>query len=300
MLWLIAALLSNIAEQLLITSVIRGMNPIVYIALFYSFSTSFIFICNVIARKKGSFFDWQKAAQHKALIAGFVGGAFFGNALWFTSIFLIGVGMTAFMLIFIRVIVTVYAYIYMEDRFPIDKAISFATGIAMLLVFSFSGGTENILGIIIALLSCFGFATESITRKKLAEHNLRAENMMLFRNTSLLILSWAGLSVSVMLGFADFAADVDALEPKSWIFIACAAFLGGVVVNLFAFYAMRTVKLSQYSALEITKPVFLALAGVYLLGEEITLLQMVSGIVIILSSSYFLMPGKIPVKRNIP
>ncbi len=299
MIWALAAFLSNIVEQLMITSVIRDMNPIVYVALFYLFSTLFIFIYHFFSKKHDDFFDWQKAAQHKWLVGGFVGGAFFGNALWFASIFLIGVGMTAFLLIFIRVIITVYAYLYMEDRFSIDKAISFATGITMLLLFSFSGGTDNILGVVMALLSCFGFAMESITRKKLAQHNLRAENMMLFRNSCLLIFSWAALAVVVFIGAVEFNVIFD-IPMKSFAFIVVAAFLGGVMVNFFAFYAMRTVKLSQCSALEITKPVFLALAGVYLLEESITLLQGISGVVIVLSSLYFLMPSKIPTKRNIP
>ena len=299
MIWALAAFLANIVEQLLITSVIREMNPIVYVALFYLFSIAFLILYHFIFKRREQFFDWHKALKHKFLVLGFAGGAFVGNALWFTSIYLIGVGMTGFLLVFIRVIVTVYAYLYMKDRFPLDKAIAFGLGIIMLLFFSLSDGASNILGITAALISCFGFAMEGISRKKLAEHDARPENMMLFRNSFLFLLSWSALGIAIMINHVE-VGSVFALDVRSLFFIMVAAFLGGLIVNMFVFYAMRHIKLSQYQALETTKPVFLALSGVMILGEDIALVQALCGGAIILSALYFLVPLKLPIKRNIP
>lgn len=301
MIWALAAFFGNIIEQLMITSVIREMNLIIYVALFYLFSTVFLLLYHAISKKHEQFFDWQKALQHKLWAFGFAGGAFIGNALWFSSLCLIGLGMTGFLLVFVRVLVTVYAYIYMKDRFPLDKAIAFGMGIVMLLCFSLSGEGNNILGIITALFSCFGFAMESISRKKLVEYEVRAENMMLFRNSTLLLLSWSALAVSILFDVIE-PHHIVSIDIQSFLLIIGAALLGGVGVNMFVFYAMKTVRLSQYQALETAKPVFLALSSVLILGEEISLSQAFYGGAIVLSAIYFLWPfkSKHPIKPNIP
>lgn len=301
MIWALAAFFGNIIEQLMITSVIREMNPIIYVALFYLFSTIFLVLFHAVSKKHEQFFDWKKARQHKLWAMGFAGGAFIGNALWFLSVYLMGLGITGFLLVFIRVLVTVYAYVYMKDRFPLDKASAFSMGVVMLLCFSLSDGGGNVLGITAALLSCFGFAMEAISRKKLVEYEVRAENMMLFRSVVLLVLSWSAVAAAVLFNVVE-ARDIVTMDLQSFLLIIGAALLGGLGVNMFVFYAMKTVRLSQYQALETAKPVFLALAGVLVLGEEISLLQAFYGGAIVLSAIYFLWPfkAKRPVKPNIP
>lgn len=301
MLWALAAFLGNIIEQLMIGSVIRDMNPIFYGAIFYTFSLASLTTYSFFIKKDQQFFDFDKALKYKWLVLCFAGGAMIGNILFFCSLYLLGVGMTAFLLVFIRVLVTVYAYVYMKDRFPADKIIAFTLGIAMLLVFSFSQESLNIWGIAMALLSCFGFALESISRKKLAENNLRPENMMLFRNTMMFTAFWLIAGAAMLLGLVENAKTFD-ITLQSLGLIIAAAILGGTLVNIFAFHAMKTVKLSQYQAIETTKPVILAFLAVAILGEEITIIQWGAGAIIVLSAFYFLAPSKPkpPIKPIVP
>jgi|GEM_PF-3816046 len=286
MFWAFAAVITNVVEQLLITKLLFSLDIVVFAMLFYTTSTIIMSVLH-LKNHKTQIADFKYTFGHKFLLLGYVGGSFWGNVLWFISLTLIGVGMAAFILVFVRVIVTAYSYIYMNDRFSIDKAIAFSIGIIALLIFSFSNENVNAFGALLAVISCFGFAAEIIFRKKLIEANVNSDNAIIARNATLSLLWWSIFAVGCIWG----AYSIESLtEISSHIFLLLllTAILGGILGHQCAFKAMRTIKLSQYESLSALKPVLLAIGGILLFDESITFTQSIAGAVIIVSTFYFL------------
>jgi len=296
--WLILALLSNVVEQIMIVHVMSSMDMVTFILLFYLFSASFTFLFHLRDASFKNLINWRDVRANKFLFLGYVGGAFLGNLFWFSAVLIIGIGMTGFILVFIKILTTAYSYRFMHDRFSVDKAVAFAAGIFGLLVFSFSADDVKIAGIMMALLSCFGFATEVICRKKLVDNNVNAENAILIR-TSVSLLLWGCIFIGGLMIGTQSMENITSIELETLGLILFIAFLGGLLVHLFVFYGMKTVKVSQYEALSSVKPVLLVLGGVFFFGESITSVQVGAGMLIILSTLYFL-SFKIRSKTNLP
>lgn len=291
MIWLIIALFSNVIEQLLIVHVMSSMDMVTYITLFYLFSSIFTvayhFRLRAKTTQKAPLIHWEQFYKNKMMFMGYVGGAFFGNLFWFCAVLMIGVGMTSFILIFIKILTTSYSYVFMQDRFPIDKIVSFCIGIFALFIFSFSGDDVNLTGIILALLSCFGFAGEVICRKKLVDKNVNPENAILMRTLSISIL-WIFIFICGVIWGSQSFDNITSIDITSFMLLLITALLGGFLVHLFVFFGMKNVQISKYNALATLKPILLVLGGVYFFAETITITQIIAGAVIILSTFYFL------------
>ncbi len=300
MIWLLAAYLGNVLEQLLIMGFMQTVNPLLFTVLFYFFAFVFTGFWVRYAKTARSRAHWQKIKDQKTLIVFYVCGALLGNATWFAALYLSGLSTTAIVGTFTRVIILSYAFLYMKDRFPIDKAMAIVIGLGALVLFTAAGSEiDKGWGILCAILSCFGYATEKITSKKLAERGVEPGHASFLRQSVHVIF----FSV-VMLG-AWRVADVT-VELNSWLIagIMLTSLLGGLLVNVFLFYGLRTVQLSRHQALVATKPILLTLMAFVLFGEQLTGEQMILGSVIFLSSLYFLVPQNSPfvfmkgLKRN--
>lgn len=287
MFYAIFAFLGNITEQILIRHSLHAMNIVVFIFLFYVFGTLAVFLYHFRKKQDLGRFDWRQALQNKHLLAGYIGGSFFGNTLWFMSVLSIGLGMTAFILTFIRLIVAGYAYFFMDDTPSMDRLAALLIGFVALLVFSFTGGSVNVWGCVMAFLSCFGFASELICRKMLVQNNANPENMLMLRQASMLVI-WGSIFVASHLLGKDMIEEVNNITLSMFFIIIITACLGGFLVHMFAFKSMETVRLSTYEGLNAMKPVMIAMFSVFLLGESMTSVQIITGAVIILASFYFL------------
>jgi len=203
----------------------------------------------------------------------------------------IGLGMTSFILVFIRILVTAYSYFFMDDHLPTNKIIAFVVGFVALLVFSFTGDDVPLWGVLLAFTACFGFAAEQIFFKKLSLHKAKGENITLLRNFSVMVL-WGAIFLGNMLFNPEAIETISmlsgALTVELILIIAMTSCFGGVMMYLFAFKALETVKLSAFESLNAMKPPIVALIGVLLLGETLTTIQIMAGAIIIASSLYFL------------
>ncbi len=293
MFFVILAYFSHIIENSLIAFVIKDTGPYLYVPIFYAISTIFVFIYEkfVNSNKPKEKTNWSNIFSHKFALIGYIGGAFVGNGLWFFSIYLIGIGSVSFILIFIRLFVSVYAYIFMNDRYPLDKIIAFITAFLALAFYSYEGIEENWLGITLALISCFAFSAESISKKKLALSNLKPESMVLWRYSVLTLLFSI---IFIVLIFLKLIPDEMLLTPswQSIILICLASFMGSICTNIALFYGLKTVALSKLESLNATKPFMFSIIGVFLLNENMTMSQIVCGVIIVLASLYFLSPQK--------
>ena len=292
MLFVVIAYFAHVTENMLIAYIIKDTGPYLYIPLSYILSTIWVFSYERGLRfktgKKNP--DWNLIFSHKGPLVSYIGGAFIGNALWFFSLYLIGIGTVSFILVFIRLFVAIYAYLFMGDRYPADKIVAFATAFVALIFYSYNGLEENFLGIALALVSCLGFSAETIGKKKLALSGLRPESLVFWRYFTLAILFC--LSFLVFQTLQLIPSDMlETPSPFTFLLIFFACFLGSVGTNIVLFYGLKTIPLSTLEALNTTKPVLFSILGILMLNETITSHQILWGMVIVLSSLYFVLPG---------
>lgn len=293
MIFILIAYFAHVIENSLIAFVIKDIGPYLYILMFYSISTIMVFVFQKIKNAKSprEKIDWPHVLDHKRALVAYIGGSFVGNTLWFFSLYMIGIGTVAFVLIFIRLFVAVYAYLFMDDRYPLDKIVAFATAFIALIFYSYSGIEQNWLGITLALISCFTFSACSIGQKKLALSGLKPENMVLWRYATLTILF--GLVFITLFSLGQIPDDM-LIMPSIWgvLLICLACFLGSIGTDLMQFYGLKTVALSTVESLNTTKPVLLSIIGVVLLNEVMTAEQFFWGIIIVIASLYFVFPKR--------
>lgn len=250
MLFIIIAYFAHVLENSLIAYVIKDVGPYLYVLMFYSICAVITFIYQKIKNAKlpSEKTDWQVIMRHKGALIAYIGGSFLGNTLWFFSLYLIGIGTVAFILIFIRLIVAGYAYLFMDDRYPMDKMVAFVTAFIALIFYSYSGIEENWLGIMLALISCFAFSACSIGQKKLASSGLKPENMVLWRYSTLTILFGLFFSIFYVLGFIP----VEMLQIPSMlsiVLIVVACFFSSIGTDIMQFHGLKTVALSTVESL---------------------------------------------------
>lgn len=292
--FIIIAYFAHVLENTLIAFIIKDTGPYIYIPLFYAISTALVFFYEKALnhRKEKTQIDWNNILSHKGALTAYIGGAFLGNSLWFFSIYMIGIGTVAFILIFIRLFVAIYAYLFMDDRYPADKMAAFATAFFALIFFSYNGLENNWAGITVAFLSCIFFSAESIGKKKLALSDLKPESMVLWRYSLLtLLFCFIFVTLNSLNLIPEDMLQVPSLS--SLLLICLASFMGSIGTNVALFYGLKTVSLSTLEALNTTKPVLFALIGVSFLNENISTNQMLWGIVIVLASIYFVLPRKL-------
>ncbi len=296
--FIIIAYFAHVIENSLIAFVIKDIGPYLYILMFYSISTVMVFVFQKIKNVKSpkEKIDWPHVLEHKGALASYIGGSFVGNTLWFFSLYMIGIGTVAFILIFIRLFVAVYAYLFMDDRYSVDKMVAFATAFVALIFYSYNGIEQNWLGITLALISCLAFSACSIGQKKLALSGLKPENMVLWRYVTLTILF--SLVFIVALSAGQIPEGMLVMPSIGAILLIClSCFMGSIGTDLMQFYGLKTVALSTVESLNTTKPVLLSIIGVVLLNEVMTFEQFMWGMVIVIASLYFVMPKNF-LKKN--
>lgn len=290
MLWAIAAYITHVIEMTIHTYAVNELSPLIVMPLFYLFTTIFILAYNKIKHKSLLFPNFRNINHHKLLLSAYISGGLIGNLLWFSSVAFIGIGTVTFILVFIRVLVTGYSYFFMNDRFPVDRMIALITSFLAVFAFSYGGEEVNHIGVTFAVLSCVAFSIETITKKKLAETEIKPENIVIARSVALGLLSFLFFLALSPLNLPIYENHSEAPTITGLSFIAMAAFIGGVVSGIVTFFAMRQITLSYYEALNASKPVTMAVIGVLLFGETMTQFQILMGAIIIASSLYFLWP----------
>jgi len=286
--FIVIAYFAHVIENVLIAIVIKEMGPFLCLTVFYTIATLFVFLYEkaLNQKKKSPKTQWKDVLAHKGALSFYVGGAFLGNSLWFCSIYLIGIGSVSFVLIFIRLFVAFYAYLFMNDRYPIDKIATFFIAFIALIFFSYNGLEENWLGITLALISCLAFSAESIAKKKLALSELKPESMVLWRYGILAVAFNMALASAIAFNLIpETMVQIPSMANLALICIAC--FMGAIATNICLFYGLRTVPLSILEALNTTKPVLFAIIGVMMLNETISDAQLFWGLIIVISSLYF-------------
>ncbi len=282
--WVFAAYFGNIIEQLLITGFLHSLQPLLFMAIFYIFSAVFTGIWFAYSCKNGLAEKLRLFSEHKIWFSLYLGGNIVGNGTWFASVYISGLSTTAVILCFTRILIVTYAFVYMKDRFPADKAFALFVSFIAIILFSLAGKELNqSWGALLAITSCFGYATKSIASKKLMQLDACPATATFARQISHAVL-FSGLA---LLG-TDHADIFFSINGTILSGIVLTAFLGGLLVNMFSLYGLRTVNLSSHEAVMGTKPVLIAAFGILFFGEQLSQEQIVLAGIIFLSSFYFL------------
>lgn len=282
--WIFAAYFGNIIEQLLITGFMHSLQPLLFMAIFYAFSALFTGGWFYYSCKEGLKEKIHTMMQHKRWLSIYLTGSLIGNATWFAAVYISGLSTTAVILCFTRILIVTYAFVYMKDRFPADKAFALFISFVAIILFSMAGNEINQnWGALLAIISCFGYATSSIASKKLMQENACPATASFLRQASHAVL----LTVLAYFGteHTDIISSIN-LTVLSGILVT--ALLGGLLVNMFSFFGLKTVNLSSHEAIMGTKPVLIAALGIFIFGEQLSQEQIVLAGIIFLSSFYFL------------
>ncbi|MEM9470283.1 MAG: hypothetical protein AAF988_08990, partial [Pseudomonadota bacterium] len=94
MIFILMAYVAHVLENTLIAYIVQHIGPFVCILLFYLISTMCLCVYEKIVtiRKLKQPMNWPLVFKHKGPLIAYIFGSFFGNALWFMSVFLIGIG----------------------------------------------------------------------------------------------------------------------------------------------------------------------------------------------------------------
>jgi len=297
--FVIFAYFAHVIENSLIAYLIKDIGPYIYLPISYFLSTFIVVLYEKLINLNQTTekINWQLALSHKYSFLSYIGGALIGNALWFVSIFMIGLSSVSFIMVFIRLFVAIYAYLFMNDRYPVNKVVAFGLAFIALCFYSYSSMEENWLGILLSLLACFAFAAESIGKKKLALSGLKLESMVFWRYAIMAVTFI--LCFIVLYLFNMVPLNMLDLPTGTQLLLMCmTCFLGSVGVGIMMFYGLKTIPLSIVEALNTTKPVLFSIIGVFFLGEVMTGEQIFWGIVIVITSLYFVMAPNEKQKRN--
>lgn len=289
MLWALIAYLAHAIEMGILSYAVKDIGPLMVMPIFFLFTFIFLSTNNFIRGKKLIRSKKADIKLNKLILSTYIGGALFGNVLWFSSLYFIGIGTITFILTFIRIFITAYSYFYMNDKYPADKITAIITTFVALLAYSFGGEFNHILGVTLAVISCIGFTFEGISRKKLALTEIKPQDMVLIRSIVLFTIT---LGLMFGLHFLGISEQTTLPSIKDISIVALAALFGGVFANVFVLVALKTMQLSHIEALNATKPITMTLIGIATLGETITSFQIAMGTIIIIASLYFLWPNK--------
>lgn len=287
MVWLFLSIFLNAIEQILTGYYVTTVHLVWVIFIFYGMA--FIFVSSwkllQIARKKQShFIDWKRLSHIKQPLMVALVGCFMGNGLWFFSLIAIGVTATAVLMLFSRVLVMLYAiFVRREQKTKFEYAVILLCFIGLVFFIDPSNQSMSLTGFIIALISATGYAIDNICRKEMA-NKIDPHDYIIFRQGAQ--FSFYGLVAIIS---ALFFIDVPPLDFQTdWLspgLIVVSAFLGGVVVLYCTLRALETIDLVDYETVSSLKPVFIYMMAGLLLGENLTLQQTLSAIVIIASTA---------------
>lgn len=287
--WLILSYVVNVVELLLIGGLITAMNPLVYVSVYYGMATAATMFSQKVLFRPKTPVKLDNIIANKNLVMAYVGGSLFGNSLWFLAAYLVGISTVTVLLIGVRILVTAYAIWFLKEKVRTDQVFAVGLSIGALIWFSLAGAGQveyQGLGTLAGLVSCLGYFVETIARKRLIDNDVAPRKILQWRSAAHFVLFTAAALIIVGPSNIDFG-----LEPKLWVLIAITAVLGGVMRNLFTFYAMRTVSLVYYEVAESTKPVVVGGLAILLLGEVIADEQLLPAAMLVVASTYFFAPA---------
>jgi drug/metabolite transporter (DMT)-like permease len=244
--------------------------------LLWRFIISGLFIFAIMLYTKKSFHE----DYYEMIKAIFYGIAFYGtsSAIWFFSSIYIGTGLSMVIFFTYPAIVIIFNWILYREKIP--KLYYLAISIiifGMILLVDIHELSFDLKGILLGVLSAVFYACYMIASKG------NKKNTRITPLISTLMVS-IGCSITSLI-FTIF--DNSFMVPSSlnmWWNIICVATISTAIPIFLLLEAFKYLTAEEGSILSVTEPVFVVLFGILLLGEHITLTQII-GVATILSGA---------------
>ncbi len=239
--------------------------------LFWRFAISSILITGMLlfARIKVKFNDPNLL---KALVSSIL---FYstGSALYFVACRYIGTGLSMVIFFIYPVFVTLIAWLFDRHKISNLHYISITCIVIGMICLLKPGEIQvELHGIVIAILSAVFYAAYIVTSKK--------QINQLHPLLSTLIICYSGTLVFLIIAFSEG----NVLLPASfavWQYVLGIAVVSTVLPILFLLKGMKYISAAKASILSGLEPIVVLIIGVSVLGEQISLLQLIGAIIVL-------------------
>lgn len=263
---------------------------VVFLAPFIStfihdlFSSVWMFIYMAVKKQSGEFLQALKTKSGKFIVLAALVGGPVGMTGYVLSIKYIGAGYTAIISSMFPAVGAFLAYIFLKEKMRTDQIIGLAASVGGVIALgSTPGGSEVdnlVIGFMFALLCVFGWAAEAvIIAYGLRDAEITDDQALQIRQLTS-ALFYGIIILPLMQGWG---ITLDIL-PTTTSAIIVAAALFGTTSYLFYYKAINKIGATKAMALNITYSAWAIVFGFLLLGETVSLKEIIAGLVIISGS----------------
>lgn len=263
---------------------------IIFLAPFIStfihdlFSSVWMFIYMAIKKQSGEFIQALKTKSGKFIVLAAMVGGPIGMTGYVLSIKYIGAGYTAIISSMFPAVGAFLSYLFLKEKMRVDQMIGLAASVGGVIALGYTpGGSEVdniVIGFLFALLCVFGWAAEAvIIAYGLRDPDITDDQALQIRQLTS-ALFYGIIILPLMQGWG---ITLDILPTTTSAIIVTAA-LFGTTSYLFYYKAINKIGATKAMALNITYSAWAIVFGFLLLGETISLKEIIAGLVIISGS----------------
>lgn len=248
------------------------------------FSSVWMFIYMAIKKQSGEFLQALKTKSGKFIVLAALLGGPVGMTGYVLSIKYIGAGYTAIISSMFPAVGAFLSYIFLKEKMRTDQIIGLAASVGGVIALGYTpGGSEVdniVIGFMFALLCVFGWAAEAvIIAYGLRDAEITDDQALQIRQLTS-ALFYGIIILPLMQGWG---ITLDIL-PTTTSAIIVAAALFGTTSYLFYYKAINKIGATKAMALNITYSAWAIVFGFLLLGETVSLKEIIAGLVIISGS----------------
>lgn len=276
MIYAFLSLVFGSAEMIYLDYSFRYHDPVVFMAFFYA--CAFLTMLIIFKFKKNKI-NQSEISENKHNLAYYILLGAIGNALWFSSLYLIGSGGIVLVSIIQRIYLLYYSTKKMNEKMTIIQYI--ASIIVIISTIAFSTETENkeFLGVMLCVISYVLFALSDIAQKRVAD-KVNWDTALLIRQFVQFIIFNSLLGIYLLYSNVSLAREVS----MELLGAALLASLMGAVIGKAAHYlALKEMSLSRVTLIEQLKVLVVFLSSVLIMEQFVSTVQIVAGILMIAS-----------------
>lgn len=250
------------------------------------FSSVWMFIYMAIKKQSGEFLQALKTKSGKVVVVAALLGGPVGMTGYVLSIKYIGAGYTAIISSMFPAVGAFLSYIFLKEKMRTDQIIGLAASVGGVIALGYTpGGSEVdnvVIGFIFALLCVFGWAAEAVViAYGLRDAEITDDQALQIRQ----LTSATFYAIIILPLMQGWGITLDILSTTtSGIIVAAALF--GTTSYLFYYKAINKIGATKAMALNITYSAWAIVFGFLLLGETVSLKEIIAGIVIISGSIF--------------
>lgn len=243
---------------------------------FFYFFAFMIVLSNTIRQK--SSLKINEFIDNKKQLTIYVLAASIGNALWFSSLFLMGASGVALISILQRIFIMMYGIKKLNEKMTVLQYLLSGVIILSSLVFSKDSNNSEFVGIILCVLSYSFFTISDIFQKNLSNKVCWQIALTLRQCVQFIFFSLLTI-IYVFYVDLDFYSFIS-FDMILWGFFA--SLLGAVFGKIAHYKAIQKTELSRVVLIEQFNSVIVFFVSAFLISANLTTVQFFSGSIMVL------------------